>query len=94
MTDDRGTSIDQFFNNPIASDGSTLTVTLPVCISQVIVFVHEQVNYRPPSSLGRAIPTSANIYNADYFQPRYFDVYNISRSTGTFKYGNCMWYLY
>eukprot|EP00698_Gefionella_okellyi_P009802 TRINITY_DN2513_c0_g1_i2.p1 TRINITY_DN2513_c0_g1~~TRINITY_DN2513_c0_g1_i2.p1 ORF type:complete len:1294 (-),score=265.96 TRINITY_DN2513_c0_g1_i2:269-4150(-) len=43
------------------------------------------VNYRPPSAIGRAIPTSDNIYNADYFLPRYFDRYNVSRATGAFK---------
>jgi hypothetical protein len=44
-------------------------------------------NYRPPSALGRAVPTSDNIYNADPAVPResHFERYAISRDSGRFK---------
>eukprot|EP00741_Cyanophora_paradoxa_P013612 tig00020703_g13141.t1 len=42
-------------------------------------------NYRPPSKLGRGIPTNDHLYAADPSKPRYFDVYEVSRSSGRLK---------
>ena len=44
-------------------------------------------NYRPPSALGRAVPTTDNIYNADPAVPREvrFERYAASRNSGRFK---------
>jgi hypothetical protein len=46
-----------------------------------------RINYRPPSALGRAVPTSDNIYNADPALPResHFERYAVSRDSGRFK---------
>jgi hypothetical protein len=42
-------------------------------------------NYRPPSSAGRAIPISSNIYNSDPSKPRYRNYFDESSSTGSYK---------
>lgn len=49
-----------------------------VCRAQVL-----PANYRPPSSLGPAVPTNAHIYNANPFKPRYNDYFDASKRTGT-----------
>ena len=43
------------------------------------------INYRPPSSRGKAIPMSSNIYNAHPEQPPYRDAYKITRSNLRYK---------
>ncbi|KAJ3103914.1 hypothetical protein HDU97_009726 [Phlyctochytrium planicorne] len=42
-------------------------------------------NYRPPSYLGKSVPLSPNIYNANPGAPRFRDRYAVSKSTGSFK---------
>jgi hypothetical protein len=46
-------------------------------------------NYRPPSSLGRDIPTSDNIYNANATKDLYRNFYSISKDSGSFKSVDC-----
>ncbi|XP_054828600.1 cation channel sperm-associated auxiliary subunit beta [Eublepharis macularius] len=45
----------------------------------------EQVNYRPPSILGIAVPLTENFYNADPAKPRMRDYFQGSKSSGTYK---------
>jgi hypothetical protein len=42
------------------------------------------VNYRPPSSLGNAVPTSERFYNAHPLRAKNNDFFPISQRTGTF----------
>ena len=46
-----------------------------------------RTNYRPPSALGVAVPTTDNIYNADPAVPREprYQRYAVSRGSGTYK---------
>ena len=42
-------------------------------------------NYRPPSSLGYAIPQNSLIYNADPSAARYNDIFQAAQTTGSFN---------
>ena len=60
------------YGNPVDKEGSVRIVTLPY-------------NYQPPSYLGKAIPLTSNIYNADPSMPMYRSTYKKSRDAAKFK---------
>ncbi|XP_015282602.1 PREDICTED: cation channel sperm-associated protein subunit beta-like [Gekko japonicus] len=45
----------------------------------------KQVNYRPPSRLGIAVPLTENFYNADPEKPRMRDYFQGSKTSGIYK---------
>jgi hypothetical protein len=63
---------DFLYGNPTFLDGVPLFEELPF-------------NYRPPSIMGKAIPTTDNIYNAAPDEEKYNNRYSISQRTGRFK---------
>ena len=60
------------YGNPVDKEGSVRIATLPY-------------NYQPPSYLGKAIPLTSNIYNADPSMPMYKSTYKVSRDAAKFK---------
>ncbi|ORZ33950.1 cation channel sperm-associated protein subunit beta protein family-domain-containing protein [Catenaria anguillulae PL171] len=67
-----GTSLSTLQDDLVFSNGASMIQSLPT-------------NYRPPSTLGVAVPNSTYIYNADPSAPRYNDFFSISQSTGIFQ---------
>jgi hypothetical protein len=43
------------------------------------------VNYRPPSHLGKGVPTTNNMYHGDPSRGKHHEFYQISKSTGRYK---------
>ena len=60
------------YGNPIDHDDFARIATLPY-------------NYQPPSHLGKAIPLTPNIYNADPSKPMHRQSYKITRDISRFK---------
>lgn len=48
-------------------------------------FHYIPVNYRPPSKLGKGIPTSANIYNSNPNAGRHRNFFELSKKSGSYK---------
>lgn len=60
------------YGNPIDNEDFARIATLPY-------------NYQPPSHLGKAIPLTGNIYNADPSKPMHRGSYKISRDAAKYK---------
>lgn len=67
------------------SEADFLEGTLREAVTSLNLVQVLPYNYRPPSSFGDSVPISSNIYNAAPGLPRYHDIFQISKSTGSYK---------
>ena len=73
------------FEYPLSFDRHTWLYENPVDAEDYARIATLPYNYQPPSYLGKAIPLTPNVYNADPSKPMYRDSYKISREVTRLK---------